>query len=103
MIAGAGGSVGGDFPIDFAIDPATIPRHSFLDIFRGDFDPRGIAGKHVVIGATAVEMGDRYVVPVRGVLPGVVVQALATETLLRGLPREIPWPLGCSRRCCSPG
>lgn len=94
MIAGTDGSVGGDFPIDFAIDPASIPRHSFLDIYRSQFDPAKIAGKHVVIGATAVEMGDRYVVPVRGVLPGVVVQSLAIETLLRGMPREIPWPLG---------
>ena len=94
MIAGMPGNAGGDFPIDFAIDPASIPRHSFIDIQRSNFDPSEIAGKHIVIGATAVEMGDRYVVPLHGVLPGVVIQALATETLMRGLPREIAWPIG---------
>lgn len=94
IIASRGGSAGGDFPIDFAIDPASIPRHSFLDIEQARVDPAVLAGKHILIGATAVEMGDRYVVPVHGVLPGVVVQALATETLMRGMPREIGWPLG---------
>lgn len=94
MIAGTTGSVGGDFPIDFAINPALIPRHSFLDILQGRFDRSELDGKHVLVGATAVEMGDRYVVPVQGVLPGVVIQALATETLMRGIPREVGWPVG---------
>jgi len=93
MIAGQAGSAGRDFPIDFAIDPNSIPRHSFIDIRDGQFDPAELAGKHVMIGATAVEMGDRYVVPVHGVIPGVVVQALATETLMRGFPGEAGWPL----------
>lgn len=92
MIAGMTGSAGGDFPIDFAIDPASLPRHSFIDIHQSNFDPLDITGKHILIGATAVEMGDRYVVPVHGVLPGVVIQALATETLSRSAPREIAWP-----------
>ncbi|WHU02369.1 EAL domain-containing protein [Sphingomonas sp. NIBR02145] len=93
MIAGMDGTADQDFPIDFAIDPNTIPRHSFIDIRDGSFDSRAIAGKDVVIGATAVEMGDRYAVPNYGVIPGVVIQALATETLRRGLPREAGWPL----------
>lgn len=93
MIAGVEGRAGVDFPIDFAIDPSSIPRHSFVDIARGNFDPSELAGKHVLIGATAVEMGDRYVVPVHGVLPGVVIQALAAETLMDGSPKEAGWPL----------
>lgn len=93
MIAGMDGAADQDFPIDFAIDPNTIPRHSFIDIRDGRFDPRTIAGKDVVIGATAVEMGDRYAMPRYGVIPGVVIQALAAETLRRGLPREAGWPL----------
>ncbi|MGJ3629496.1 CHASE2 domain-containing protein [Sphingomonas sp. MMS24-JH45] len=43
-------------------------------------------GRNVLIGATAIEMGDRYPVPLRGVLPGVTIQALAAETLLAGTP-----------------
>ena len=93
MIAGVGGAVENDFPIDFAIDPATIPRLSFMDIEAGHFNPEAVRGKHIVIGATAVELGDRYAVPRFGVIPGVVIQALSSETLMRGVPREAGWRL----------
>ncbi len=93
MIAGVGGAVESDFPIDLALDPATIPRHSFMDIAAGRFDPDVVRGKHIIIGATAVELGDRYAVPRWGVLPGVVIQALASETLMRGIPHEGGWEL----------
>jgi EAL domain-containing protein (putative c-di-GMP-specific phosphodiesterase class I)/GGDEF domain-containing protein len=93
MLAGVNGSAYRDFPIDFAIDPASIPRHSFIDIRDGKFDPAAIAGKDVLIGATAIEMGDRYAVPNYGVIPGVVIQALAAETLRDGVPREGSWLL----------
>ncbi|MDV3456231.1 EAL domain-containing protein [Sphingomonas sp. HF-S4] len=93
IAAGIAGSADTDFPIDFAIDPASIPRHSFVDIRDGRFDPAALRGKAVVIGATAVELGDRYAVPNYGVIPGVVIQALAAETLRAGIPRESGWPL----------
>lgn len=89
MVAGINAEIGRFFEIDYAIDPATIPRDSFVDLVEGRVQPGRIAGKRVIIGATAVEMGDRYVVPAHGVLPGVVVQALAAETLLQGpVPRQ---------------
>ncbi|MBC9030816.1 EAL domain-containing protein [Sphingomonas sp. JC676] len=93
MIAGLNGAAGQDFPIDFAIDPQTIPRHSFVDIRDGKFNQSELAGKTIVIGATAVEMGDRYGVPRHGVISGVVIQALAAETLLAGMPHEGGWPV----------
>ena len=74
------------FPIDMSIVPSTIPRLSFVDVRDGKFDSAIIQGKTVLIGATAIEMGDRYSTPQWGVLPGVIVQAMATETLLRGVP-----------------
>lgn len=83
------GSADRDFPLDRSIQPATIPRISFIVVERGEFDPSSLAGKDVLIGATAVEMGDRYAVPGHGVLPGVMVQALASETLRRGVPMEV--------------
>nr|WP_246438812.1 EAL domain-containing protein [Novosphingobium piscinae] len=89
----AAGSANVDFAIDYAIEPETIPRISFIDLRNGRFDPRRVAGRHVVIGATAIEMGDRYAVPGYGVIPGVVIQALAAETLRDGLPRESGWPV----------
>lgn len=44
-------------------------------------------------GATAIDVGDRYPVPVRGVIPGVIVQALAAETLATGVPTYGSWPV----------
>jgi diguanylate cyclase len=70
--------------IDYAIDPATIPRLSFIDVLNGRVDPREISGKKLIIGATAADINDRYTVPVHGVMQGVVVQALAAETILEG-------------------
>ena len=74
------------FPIDYAIDPATLPRLSFIAVERGAFDPKAVAGHDILIGATAIEMGDRYATPHWNVVPGVIVQALAAETLLHGVP-----------------
>lgn len=85
-IAGVSGTADRLFPIDFGIEPASVPRLSFIAVRDGQFDPKAVAGKSVLIGATAVEMGDRYGVPRWGVQPGVVVQALAAETLLRSIP-----------------
>ncbi len=86
QIAGQNGTAGRPFPVDFAIEPRSIPRHSFIDIEDGRFDPSGIAGKDILIGATAIELGDRYATPLYGVIPGVVVQAMAAETLYNGIP-----------------
>ena len=91
MIAGVQGSAEREFEIDYAIDPETIPRHSFIDIRNGHFDPKAFAGKDVLIGATAVELGDRYAVPNHGVVPGVVIQGIAAETLARGTPIDAGW------------
>lgn len=91
MIAATNGAAGDDFPVDFGINPDTIPRHSFVDIRDGRFDPASVRGKDILIGATAVELGDRYAVPQYGVIPGVVIQALAVETLYNGVPREAGW------------
>ncbi|WP_197425960.1 EAL domain-containing protein [Erythrobacter sp. CCH5-A1] len=91
-VAERSGTVGADFPVDFAIQPDTIPRHSFIAIERGMI-PRSLAGKDVIIGATAIELGDRYAVPNHGVIPGVIIQALGAETLRRGVPVYGSWSL----------
>jgi EAL domain-containing protein (putative c-di-GMP-specific phosphodiesterase class I)/CHASE2 domain-containing sensor protein len=96
MIAERPAVAGMSFPIDYAIDPATIPHHSFIDIIEGRVGADQLRGKRILIGATAVEMGDRYPAPRFGVVPGVVIQALAAETLLAGpVPIEASglWPL----------
>jgi diguanylate cyclase len=92
FVAGRAGAVGESFPIDYAVNTATIPRHSFIAIERGEFDPASLKGKDVIIGATAVELGDRYPVPRHGVIPGVIVQALAAETLAQTVSGYGSWP-----------
>jgi EAL domain-containing protein (putative c-di-GMP-specific phosphodiesterase class I)/CHASE2 domain-containing sensor protein len=88
-IAGLGGVADQQFAVDYSIDPATIDRHSFIAVTEGAFEAETIRGKDVLVGATAIEMGDRYVVPRYGVIPGVIVQAIAAETLRLGVPAEI--------------
>lgn len=92
-VAGISGVVGEEFPIDFAIDPATVPRHSFIAIESGMFPRGSLAGKDVIIGATAIELGDRFPVPRHGVIPGVMIHAIAAETLQGGVPVTGSWGL----------
>ena len=96
MIAEKTAEIGRDFEVDYSIDPASIPRHSMVDLVQGKVPPSALAGKRVVVGATAIEMGDRYAVPRHGVIPGVVIQALGAETLMQGpvpTARSGLWPL----------
>ena len=95
MVAERNAEIDRYFPVDYAIDPDSIPRHSVIDILRGEVPAEALAGKRLMIGATAAEIWDRYAVPGHGVIPGVVIQALAAETLMQGpIPTTIPgWPL----------
>jgi EAL domain-containing protein (putative c-di-GMP-specific phosphodiesterase class I)/CHASE2 domain-containing sensor protein len=97
MLANAAGRAGESFPIDTAIDPRTIPRVSYVDLLDGRVPPGALAGKTVLIGASAIELGDRYPVPGWGVLSGPAIQLLAAETLKAGSSpvSHGPWlPLG---------
>ncbi|MEZ5666902.1 MAG: CHASE2 domain-containing protein [Alphaproteobacteria bacterium] len=69
------------FLIDFGIDPRTLPRLSYADVLIGNFDRSLIAGRAVLVGATAVELGDVLAVPRWGNLPGPLVIATAYESL----------------------
>ena len=72
------------FQPDWSIDETKIPRYSFVDVAAGRVPPQAIAGKRIFIGATAIELGDRYTIPRFGTVPGVVIQALAADSLLQG-------------------
>ncbi|NBN78372.1 EAL domain-containing protein [Microvirga tunisiensis] len=86
MAAGADGPVRQAFGIDYSIAPASIPRVSVADLLAGRVDVSLLAGRKVVIGASAQELRDFFNVPLHGVLPGALLQILATETLLSGRP-----------------
>ncbi len=81
------------FHVDFGIRADRILTVSYVDVLRGTIDPKLFAGKTVLVGATARELGDTVATPVGGVMPGVVVQALAAESLLqqRDLRKVSPW------------
>ena len=72
------------FQPDWGIDVHRVPRLSFVDVIDGRVARSRIAGKRIIVGATAIELGDRYTVPRFGVIPGVSVQALAAESMLQG-------------------
>ena len=71
------------FQPDWAIEISRIPRFSFVDVMKGRVPAERLRGKRLLIGATAIELGDRYAVPRYGVIPGVAVQAMAAESLLQ--------------------
>ncbi|MHA1113186.1 MAG: ATP-binding protein, partial [Alphaproteobacteria bacterium] len=73
-----------DVPLDYAIYPGSIPVISFADILTGRFDPEQIAGRRIIVGATAIELGDIVPVPVWRSIPGVTVQAIAYQSLRAG-------------------
>jgi diguanylate cyclase len=86
MIAERQGAAEASFPIDLSIDPESIPHFPVIDLVAGRVPAREIRGKRVIVGATAVELGDRFALPRHGLLPGVTAQVMAAETLLAGQP-----------------
>lgn len=70
--------------IDFSIHPDTIPRLSYSDVLNGSVDLSKYAGAKIIVGASAIELQDRFNVPVYQVVSGPVLQALATESILQG-------------------
>jgi len=79
----AGVSKQGEFAIDYGIDHRSIAHLSFDDILQNRFDPALVKGRVVLVGATALELGDEFATPV-GLLPGVVVHGLAYESIVNG-------------------
>jgi diguanylate cyclase (GGDEF)-like protein/PAS domain S-box-containing protein len=83
----------GTFHLDFGVDAASVPRLSYVDVLTDRFDHAVVAGRAVIVGSTAVELGDQLSVPRYGTLPGALVQALAVESLAQGrdLGRSSAW------------
>jgi diguanylate cyclase (GGDEF)-like protein/PAS domain S-box-containing protein len=93
-------------PIDFSIDDGSFGYVSFIDVVSGRVDPAALRGKTIYVGPTAIELGDIVTVPVYRALPGVVVQAFATESVRAGLLRSLPGgfytvALGLWTLCCA--
>src|SRR3569623_439585 len=56
MLAGRDGAAGMQFPIDYAIDPATIPRRSFIDVRDGRFVPALAAWAMMAVSLIALRL-----------------------------------------------
>lgn len=81
LIGQRGRGFNSNFDIDFGIDASSVKRLSYVDVLNGNFDGDAVRGKRVVVGATAIELGDFVPVPLRGVVPGVELQTLIAESL----------------------
>ncbi|WFE87860.1 EAL domain-containing protein [Roseibium porphyridii] len=73
----------GAFGLDFGISIDELPTVSLVDVLDRSVDPEFFLGKKVVVGASAQELRDLFPVPVYGILPGSVIQALGAESLLQ--------------------
>jgi signal transduction histidine kinase len=74
----------GSFILDYGIRIEDTPHLSFQDVYEGRFDPAAVRGRSVLIGATALELGDEFATPRFGTLSGVYVHALAYESVRSG-------------------
>jgi diguanylate cyclase (GGDEF)-like protein/PAS domain S-box-containing protein len=81
---------GAQLPIDYSISPSSFTYISYVDLLAGRIEPSELHDKTVMIGATALELTDIKAVPVYQALPGVVVQALAAQSLREGPLHPLP-------------
>ena len=83
-------TVGKDLLTDYSISPESFAFVSYADVLAGRVPPTAFAGKSVLVGATALELHDLVSVPLYRSLPGVVVQAMALQSLRGGPLRTVP-------------
>jgi PAS domain S-box-containing protein len=83
-LAGRGANSEETFYLDYGIDLEFVPRISFIDVLNRDFDSDLVANKNIIIGATAIELGDIISVPIYRTLAGPLLQVLAYESLVQG-------------------
>jgi diguanylate cyclase (GGDEF)-like protein/PAS domain S-box-containing protein len=90
MLAGQYSNTAAPFLIDFGIRAGSVPSVSFVDVLRGDGATLAkLRDKKVIVGGTALELGDRFSVPNGHIMSGPVVQALAAESMLQN--RTLRW------------
>jgi EAL domain-containing protein (putative c-di-GMP-specific phosphodiesterase class I)/CHASE2 domain-containing sensor protein len=91
ILSGRIGPPNQTFVPDYSVDPKSIPSVSAADVLDGRIDPKLIAGKDVIIGWTAEELGDQFFVPGTGRMGGAYVHVIGAETLKAGRPIDLGW------------
>jgi CHASE2 domain-containing sensor protein len=76
------------YPIDYRRARPPIPTISIIDVLEGRFDRVDIAGRIVLIGATAAEFQDLWPTPAGPNRPGVWIHAMALRTRIATLAGE---------------
>jgi diguanylate cyclase (GGDEF)-like protein/PAS domain S-box-containing protein len=90
MLAGQYDAKFAPFLIDYGIRTASIPVVSYVDVLRGDEATlRKLRDKKIIIGSTALELGDRFSIPNGRIVSGPLLQTLAAETILQN--RTLHW------------
>jgi diguanylate cyclase (GGDEF)-like protein/PAS domain S-box-containing protein len=85
LLAGRQSITGGSFSIDYGISPNTVRTISYVDVL--DERPEALAAlrnKRVIIGGTALELGDRFNIPHGKIISGPMLQVLAAESIAQG-------------------
>lgn len=80
----------GELRVDYSIDPLSIPYLPASELLRNNERSR-LAGKTVIIGLNADQLGDQYWIPGYGRLAGAYVHILGAETLKRGGSTDLGW------------
>lgn len=83
------GAPGSEFPIDYRYRMARFPHVSAGDIITGRANLAPLKGKLLIVGQTAVTLGDQTTIPGRGRYGGVYGHLYATETLIAGRPIDL--------------
>jgi len=72
------------FLIDFSIRADSIPAVSYVDVLRGNPTTLDrLRNKKIIVGGTALELGDRFSTPNGKVVSGPLLQAQAAESILQ--------------------
>jgi EAL domain-containing protein (putative c-di-GMP-specific phosphodiesterase class I)/CHASE2 domain-containing sensor protein len=90
-IAKVYGLEGQMFPIDFSIEPRSVPLVSAIDIIKDKVSRSAIANKDVIIGTRTDQVQDMFFAPGYGRFSGVYFHALGAETLRAGRPIDAGW------------
>jgi diguanylate cyclase (GGDEF)-like protein/PAS domain S-box-containing protein len=90
MLAGQFTNKAAPFLVDYGIRAGSVPSVSFVDVLRGDAATLAkLRDKKVIVGGTALELGDRFSVPNGQILSGPVLQVVAAESMLQN--RTLRW------------
>jgi adenylate cyclase len=70
-------------PLDYYGPVGSITTYSFADLMRGTIPVGALGGRAILLGGTAIGIGDSFATPFAGALPGVEVLATAVANLLQ--------------------